>query len=128
MVDKQHLFDNFRLDIEKFLSCAFQNKLKTSFIKNVDSDYASCFLNSWEAARISLKYINDAHYNFDQVPDNAFDSITAIDSQINFFLKIDTKEASNLDDLASKVLKLNGSSNSFIKIMKNSKIYCNSNH
>jgi hypothetical protein len=123
MTHKQQLFDNFKLDIKKFLNWDFQDKFKSSLDGNKNcynvSVSLSGFLLSWDRMRSSLKNIDNAQYNLDQVPDNAFDSIIGISSLIDFFINTDTKETSN-SDLFINVMRLHGRSITFLEIMHQS--------
>lgn len=118
-MDKQ-LFNNFILDIKKFLSWEFQDKFKSFFRENVHSDDVLNFQTTWELAIASLESIDNAQYKFDQIPDTSFDLIIAIRSQIDFFFK-DVTNGTPCFDLFVNASTLNARSTYFFKIMQQSK-------
>lgn len=121
-MDKQHLFNNFILDIKKFLSWEFQDKFKSFFRENGKSSALSVcvFWSNWKLVRTSLESIDNAQYKFDQIPDTSFDLIIDILSQIDIFFKYVTNETSN-SDIFVNAATLNGSLTYFIEIMQESK-------
>ena len=127
MVNKQQ-FDKFKLDIKKFIDCDFQEKIESLFGEKIYSIHKKGFFFQWNNARTSLKSVDAAQYNFDQVPNNAFDCIIEISSNIDFFFESGMNDSSMIHLVFPNLSTLNILVNDFLEIMKNSKIYCDSNH
>jgi hypothetical protein len=116
-MDKQQLFDKLTRYIQYFVGL---NLLETRiFLEMIDIDDKNDLKTNWEQSKTFLELIYEK-YTFDRIPEEAYDSVNQIISQLDTLRNINVNDTTNMDALLLCLSRLKKKSNNFVTVMQNS--------